>query len=430
MVKKQLKKAYNVDVKRLSKKMDLHDQPKAALKVGNGDKAFELWFRDGVDESVVIDKIADGKAAGTVKINKPICHLRTAAMLDGEFDLPAKPEEEEEDELDLGEDVTWPLKEGAVKQAAEEIVQKVADMTGNELDKLWEHLMNDAESFIAEYADRLDEESRRKLLAITRGVREEMEAEPPEEPEDFEEEFVAPTNKMALVDASVLEGLDNELSEQAIIIPVKHPGAVFTVMAEYDDTILRHLTITPAEIEQGGVDVVKTGGVGEGPERITMPEGIAPMSNDSSPERAIRQHTSLKQKHHMKHAEDVPGRVADPSKKAVVKRDQSKKDKRKKKRRSEKEERLSEGAREEKRNMIKTLLEDRRSPNEFDTENLVFARRVMHGLIESGKDNTQPGDAITRIDNTLQERSKDEATELLEHIEWLRENQKQLREMK
>ena len=74
MVKKQLKKAYNKDARRVTKKIDLHDQPKAVLKVGSGDNAFELWFRNGNDGSVVIDKIVNGTAAGTLKVNTPICH--------------------------------------------------------------------------------------------------------------------------------------------------------------------------------------------------------------------------------------------------------------------------------------------------------------------------------------------------------------------
>ena len=100
MVKQQLKKAYNVDVKRLSKKTDKHGQPKASIKVGSGDAAVELWFRAGNDESITTDIVSGGKVEGTITINKPICHLRTAAEIDNlaqhttGFNMPKKSQSE------------------------------------------------------------------------------------------------------------------------------------------------------------------------------------------------------------------------------------------------------------------------------------------------------------------------------------------------
>ena len=414
MVRKQLKKAYNIDVRRLSKKVDKHGQPKAILKVGIGDEACELWFRDGADESIVVDKIADGKAVGTIKVNKPICHLRTAAMLDGEAKLPTIAHEKSEPTAP-----EWPIREGAVKAAAEEIVQKIADLTSDEFGNLWEHLMGDPVSFVEEYADRLDEEERKKLLTLTRGIREEMETEPTEEPEDFEEEFTAPTNKIAIVDASVIEGLDNDLAAKAIIVPIKYPGAVFEVVATYDDTILRNLTISPAEIEQNGVNVVKKGGVGEGPERLST-EGIAPLSHDSSPERAIRKHTSIKQKHHMKHATDVPARIADPIQKGVVKRDQKKKDQRKKLRTAS-EDIVA------KRDMIKMLLDESTQPlDALQTSDLVFAKKVIAEL-DKHDSGLRTRSTIAKIDQTLNDRARFDVEELLECVTWLRKNQQKVR---
>jgi len=399
MVKKQLRKAYNADVGRITKKMDLHNQPKAVLRVGSGDDKFELWFRYASDKSIVVDKIENGAAAGTLKINTPICHLRTSALLSKNFGLPEKVEVAEK-----------PIEESAVKRAMEELVDEVAKITGEDWDKVQEHLMDSPASFIDEYGDRLPENMRKKLESLTIGIREEKEEddEPAEEPEDFEEELVAPSNKFAIVDASVLESItDNELADQAIIVPIKYPKAVFEVIAEYDDTILRNLTITPSETEENGVNVVRTS-------EFAVQEGVAPLSHDSSIERKIRKHTSIKQKHHMKHAKDVPGRLKHPSKRVLPKRDQSKKDQRKKQRQAEDI--------EKKRFMVQTLLEDRCKASELTTDELRFADRVLNRLSGYEAFSDKANAAKTNIKSVLEEKSTAEANELLEAVEWIRKN--------
>jgi hypothetical protein len=249
MVKRQLKKGHNVNVGRYSKKTDLHGQPKAVIRIGDGKT--ELWFREG-DDTLVIDKIVDGNWEEMVTINKPFCHLRTSAKLASSFNLPTKSDSDDDDDddddtLDLHEDV-----------------------------------------------------------------------ESAEEAEDFEEEFTAPSNKFAIVDASVLDSLDNELAEQAITVPVKYKGAVFQVIANYDDTILRNLTITPSEVEEGDTEVVKT------TEYATLGEGAATLSNDDKVGRNMRKTIKGRDK---KKGREVAAQVPDPTK-VEPRRDKSKKDKR------------------------------------------------------------------------------------------------------
>ena len=397
LVKKQLRKAHNADVRRISKKLDLHDQPKAAMKIGGKDDGFELWFRHAADGSVVIDKIKNKAAAGTLKINTPICHLRTAALLADKFAVPEKVEEEP----------VRPIEEGAVKRAVIDIANRIAELTGEDFEKVQEHLMGDSESFFDEYADRLPDDLKKQLRAIT--IREEREEDPTEEPEDFEEEFTAPSNKFAIVDASVIEGLDNELVEQAVIVPVKYHGAVFEIVANYDDTILRTLTVNPSEVEEGDTSVVKT-------TKYATVEGIAPMSNDSTPEREVRK--TIKQIHHQ--AGDDKMRIKDPAKKTIIKRDQSKKDERKKKRQSRNEDINKE-------KMIKILLEDCSAVSKFSANDLEFARDVItqirsHDSIKEAADRT-----ITSIDDILPSKKKSEAQELVEFVEWIQTEQKAIR---
>jgi len=406
MAKKQLKKAYNIDVKRVLKKMDLHDQPKAVLKIGSGDDRCELWFREGDDESIVIDKIKDKKAVGTLTIKKPVCHLRTAALLSSKMGLPEKKEEvEEKKEIpsEWNNQREWPLKEGVVKQVAHEIIEKLAEMTGEDWEHLWDHFMGDPESFVSEYADRLDETDREKLKTITQikedvERKEEEEIKEPEEPEDFEEEFTAPTNKFAIVDASVLEGVDNDLIDDAIFVPQKHPGAIFSVVANYDDTILRNLTIAPAEVEENGIDVVKT----------TKTEGIAPLSHDSSPERAVRK--TIKQIHHMSDKNSVPLRIKEPGKKVDVKRDQSQKDQRRKQREAKRD-----AVKEEISNkllQIKTLLSgDDTVLSEMNLADLEFAKKV---LIKLGHDD------MSALDHHIGVQRERETHNIMEYVQWVR----------
>jgi hypothetical protein len=343
MVKQQLKKAYNVDVKRLSKKTDKHGQPKASIKVGSGDSAVELWFRAGNDESIVVDAISDGKAEGTTTIQKPICHLRAAAKIDNLFNMSRLPKKSQSEE------------------------------TGSE--------EADDEDTI-ELDDTLDESVDH------------------EEPEDFEEEFSAPTNKFAIVDASVIEGLDNELIENAIFVPVKHPGVVLSVAASYDDAILRNVTISPAEVQQGDVDVVKT-------------EGIAPLSHDSSPERAVRKHTSVKQKHHMSNVDKVPGRIKDPAKKGAVKRNKVERDKRRKQRQAESVE------------LVKSVINGEVDLKELDTDKLEFVEKVLsrdkwaeHGMEE------KLGVLSESVRIELDGKKKANTEQLLEYVKCLRVSRK------
>lgn len=412
MVKKQLKKAYNKDVRRVGSKMDLHDQPKAILKIGGKD-GFELWFRKSSDDAIVIDKISDGKAAGTLKINTPVCHLRTSALLVDKFDIPNRPDANGAiTPADRTEGVSdWSIKEGAVKQALMEIADAIAELTGEEVERLEDFLLNDPLAFYEEYKDRLSDELRQKLSLLTRGIKEEEDKQDlldePEEPEDFEEEFIAPSNKFAIVDASLIEGLDDELAQQAIIVPTKHHGAVFDVIGTYDDTILRSLTIKPSEYDDGGVDVVKT-------TKYAVKEGVAPLSHDSTPERKIRKHTSIKQKHHMKHAKDVPLRVKDVGRQVQVKRDKSEKDRRRKERQAE--------SLESKKNMIQILLEDDSRADTMSIEELKFANAVMDKLSLRGFMPEQVMAAKVSIEGAIKERRDVEAQELLGFVEWIQKN--------
>lgn len=76
------------------------------------------------------------------------------------------------------------------------------------------------------------------------------------EPENQEKSFSVETGSLAIVDASVLKGIDNPLAKQAVIIPTKFGNAIFQVKTEYDDTILRSVIITPkpSETEPGKID--------------------------------------------------------------------------------------------------------------------------------------------------------------------------------
>jgi hypothetical protein len=397
MVKKQLRKAYNKDARRVSQKVDLHDQPKAILKIGAKD-GFELWFRKADDGSIVIDKIAGGKAAGTLKINVPVCHLRTSALLVDKFDIPDKKSAEPKE----------PVDENKVDGIAEQLVNKIAALTGQSNDAIMDLLVEDPESFLDEYKPKLPDELRESLESIAHIVMEEIE-DASEEPEDFEEEFVTPSNKFAIVDASVLEGIDNdnELVDQAIIVPTKHRGAVFNVVANYDDTILRNLTVEPSEYKEGDVDVVKT-------TNYAVKEGAAPLSHDSTLRRKIRKHTSIKQKHHMKNAKNVPLRIKDVSKKVQVKRDKSHKDQRMKQRQAEDI--------DKKKTLIQTLLEHNDHTSTLSVDELKFAKTVMDKL--SGMDflPDKVHAAQSSVDSALRVRGTTEAKELVEFVEWIQKN--------
>jgi len=302
-VRKQLKKAYGIDVGRISSKTDAHGQALVVVRVGDGS---QLWFRYSLDGGVVIDKINDDKAVGTIKVNVPICHKRAAALIDNKFGLPEASNDEP----------MWPLKED------EEIA---------------------------------------------------------EEPENFEEEFTAPTGKIAIVDASVIEGLENELADQAIIAPVKYRGSVFNVTAEYDDTILRSLRIEPAEVEQDGIDTVKT------TDSTTVEgRGIAPLSHDNQV--ALKTRKSLKSKNQDK-GRRVPMRMPDPTK-VTPKRDKSNEDQRYKERKADRpnEKRKADRMREDKikegADLIVSLIQDPDTDlNILSYEQLDASSRILETML-------------------------------------------------
>lgn len=137
------------------------------------------------------------------------------------------------------------------------------------------------------------------------------------EPEDAVKEFSSASGAFAIVDAAVLDLIkDNPLAQNAVVFQTKGDVA-FTIDAEYDDTVLRSLTMAPKEsnteagrIEEPGheahetspevvpPDMASPAAVGVAPPPV-VPEGAAPLSHDSSPERAIRKHTSPRSRRHM-----------------------------------------------------------------------------------------------------------------------------------
>lgn len=137
------------------------------------------------------------------------------------------------------------------------------------------------------------------------------------EPEDAVKEFSSASGAFAIVDAALLDTLkDNPLAQSAVVFQTKG-NVAFEVKGEYDDAVLRTLTMTPKEseteagrIEEPGhemdnvsPEVVSPDMAGPAAVSVAMspvvPEGASPLSHDSSPERAIRKHTSPRARRHM-----------------------------------------------------------------------------------------------------------------------------------
>lgn len=141
--------------------------------------------------------------------------------------------------------------------------------------------------------------------------------ETPKQPEDQEKSFSVETGAFAIVDASVLTGIDNPLAKQAVIVPTKFGDATFTVKTEYDDTILRNLTITPKQsetepekiAEPGHDDHTEKGTPAEvTPPEVAKDQGVpvptegnaAPLSHDDTVQRSLRKHQTPRSRQHMK----------------------------------------------------------------------------------------------------------------------------------
>jgi hypothetical protein len=139
------------------------------------------------------------------------------------------------------------------------------------------------------------------------------------EPEDAVKVFSTASGSFAIVDAALLKGMeDNPLVQKAIVFPTKGEVA-FEVKADYDDAVLRNLSMAPKEDpsdagrivppeheshdNEGSAEVVSPDmaspvapSVAQQP---VVPEGASPLSHDSSPERAIRKHTTPRSRRHM-----------------------------------------------------------------------------------------------------------------------------------
>lgn len=140
------------------------------------------------------------------------------------------------------------------------------------------------------------------------------------EPEDAAKEFSTESGSFAIVDAAILKGMeDNPLAQKAVVFPTKGEVA-FEIRAEYDDAVLRTLNMSPKESETEAGRIETPGHESHGPEGSSpevvspdmaspaepsvsmspvMPEGAAPLSHDSSPERAIRKHMTPRSRRHM-----------------------------------------------------------------------------------------------------------------------------------
>lgn len=140
------------------------------------------------------------------------------------------------------------------------------------------------------------------------------------EPENASKEFSTESGSFAIVDAALLKGMeDNPLVQKAVVFSTKSDVA-FEVSAEYDDAVLRSLSMSPKEsdTEAGRIETPgheSHGLEGSTPEVVSpdmaspvapavaqtpvVPEGAAPLSHDSSPERAIRKHMTPRSRRHM-----------------------------------------------------------------------------------------------------------------------------------
>lgn len=150
-----------------------------------------------------------------------------------------------------------------------------------------------------------------------------------QEPEAAIKEISSESGALAIVDASLILGLDNPLAKKAVIIPTK-TNVMFQVTTEYDDTVLRSLNMTPKETLDGQVEMpgheAHTQNVSAEvvPPEVAKPEvapimpveGASPLSHDSSPERAIRKHMTPRSRRHMKGSQRF--RRTDPGKKIMA----------------------------------------------------------------------------------------------------------------
>lgn len=172
-----------------------------------------------------------------------------------------------------------------------------------------------------------------KNLKKSLGQDKPAEPEKTPEPENQEKDFCTKSGAFAIVDASILKDLDNPLAKEAVIIPIKHKDAVFTVKAEYDDTILRSLTMGPKPSETEPEALAQPGHEdhkdGDTPQEVTPPEvakdqgvpvpsegNASPLSHDDSVQRALRKHQTPRSRRHMKGSDLY--RRGDPTKKAMA----------------------------------------------------------------------------------------------------------------
>jgi hypothetical protein len=132
-------------------------------------------------------------------------------------------------------------------------------------------------------------------------------------------EFSAESGAFAIIDAAILKGLEsNPLVQKAVVFQTKSDVA-FEVTGQYDNTVLRSLTMQPktSPSEEGRIVPPEHEAHADGPSaEVTppdmaspaapsiapspvVPEGASPLSHDSSPERAIRKHMSPRARRHM-----------------------------------------------------------------------------------------------------------------------------------
>jgi hypothetical protein len=125
---------------------------------------------------------------------------------------------------------------------------------------------------------------------------------------DFKEEFTTDSGKIAIIDAALLDGIDNPLVRSAIVIGTKFKDVTFSVNGQFDNSILRKLEICPKSDQNGAVVGVTQDNDGDGDaDRVIPQEGIMPFSNDDSIQQRMRAKTGgsggirskRKQKAHM-----------------------------------------------------------------------------------------------------------------------------------
>lgn len=108
----------------------------------------------------------------------------------------------------------------------------------------------------------------------------------PEEPEDFEKIIeLSGSNHLALVDASIVKNLDLPSANDMVLIPTKtstEQPVQFKVTATYDDASLRNLTLEPVTVEADLEPKPTSEGLG----------GVT--GHETKPQRAVRNHTTLK----------------------------------------------------------------------------------------------------------------------------------------